>query len=401
VVAVRPGGGLCTGTLIDPEVVLTAGHCVWLDDSSGSYNYTVNPGGLDIVAGPNAWSAPSIGTATEAVTHPAWTGDINESQADLALIHLASPVTDIEPFGLRDFPMPTDGAEGLLVGYGDDGSWWGGSGTQRIGETTLLNVYANLIETGDPCNTCSGDSGGPLFTQEGDEWVVTGVTSFGTSSTCSETEGGFSVNLLAYCHWLNTVMIEFTGHDLGLTECVQCEEEVADDWGYGCGPDLPECPNGSTCISVQGYDVPYGYGFCTAPCCETGAPDPQYCFDVAGGDEVCALTGGGGDAWCAIYCDTDADCPDNAECISPSASGQGLCMAGGPDADSDVDSDTDADTDSDSDTDADSDADADTDTDAGMAIGDESSGCGCSAAGSRAVGFAALVSFLTSVFVLD
>jgi len=398
VVAVRPGGGLCTGTLIDPEVVLTAGHCVKLDDSSGSYDYTANPSGLDIVAGPNAWTAPSIGAVVEAVTHPGWTGDINESQTDLALIHLAAPVTDIEPFGLRDYPMPTGGSAGLLVGYGEDGTWWGGSGTQRIGETTLLNVYANLIETGDPCNTCSGDSGGPLFTEQDDGWVVTGVTSFGTSSECSETEGGYSVNLLAYCHWLNTTMIEFTGHDLGLDDCVMCEEEVASDWGQGCGPDLPQCPSGSTCISVQGYDVPAGYGFCTTTCCETGAPDPQYCFDVAGGDEMCALTGGS-DSWCAVYCDTDADCPDYAQCVSPTAGGQSICMAEGGDADSDVDSD--ADSDADSDTDADADADGDNTPDGGASAGEESSGCGCAATGSRPGAFDTLVSFLIDLVVLN
>jgi hypothetical protein len=391
VVAVRPGGGLCTGTLIDPEVVLTAGHCVWLDDGSGYYNYTINPSGLDVVAGPNAWTAPSIGTPVAAVTHPAWTGDINESQTDLALIHLASPVTDIEPFGLRDFPMPSDGTEGLLVGYGDDGSWWGGSGTQRIGETTLLAVYTNLIETGDPCNTCSGDSGGPLFTEQGDEWVVTGVTSFGASSTCSETEDGFSVNLLAYCHWLNTVMLEWTGHDLGLEECVLCEETVAEDWGRGCGIDLPLCPEGSTCISVQGYDVPYGHGFCTAPCCESGTADPDYCFDVAGGDEMCALTDADGDAWCAIYCENDSDCPEYTSCISPTGPGESLCLATGSDADTDTD------------TDADADADTDTDPqpDAGVAVGEESSGCGCAATGRAFPKWTSLLSFIAGRFVLD
>ena len=196
-------------------------------------------------------------------------------------------------------------------------------------------------------------------------------------------------------------MIDFTGHDLGLAECVQCEEEVADDWGYGCGPDLPECPNGSTCITVQGYDVPYGYGFCTTPCCETGAADPTYCFDVAGGDESCALTGGGGDGWCAIYCETDADCPDYAECISPSTLGPSICMAGGPDADSDVDSDSDADSDVDSDADADADADTDADADAGMATTDDGSGCGCSITGTRESGIGSLVSFLIFVFVLN
>ncbi len=389
VVLVRPGGGMCTGTLIDPEVVLTAGHCVKLNDAQGNYDYTTNPSGLSVEAGPTAYNASSIGTPEQIVTHPSWTGNIQESQTDLAMIKLSAPVTDIEPFGVRDYPVPESGSDGLLVGYGEDGSMWGGAGTQRIGETTLLNVMALLIETGDPCNTCSGDSGGPLFTQQDEQWVISGVTSFGTSTQCSETGGGYSVNLLGYCHWLNTAMIDLTGHDLGLEECVQCVEEVVDDWGQGCGPDLPACPEGTQCTPVQGYSDGF-YGFCSTVCCETGAADPTYCFDVAPGEELCALTGGDGTSYCAIQCETDADCPEHADCVSPSTVGPSLCMATAPSS-----SDADADADSDADSDSDVDGDTDTAVDESSSEGDSGS-CAAGAPGRRGGGngLAAMLSVL-------
>ncbi|MCP3886362.1 MAG: trypsin-like serine protease, partial [Propionibacteriaceae bacterium] len=159
VVALRMGGswgGLCSGTLIHPSVVLTAGHCV----NSDGTNWTYNPGQISIQVGTDINTAPTLAHAQEARHHPDWTGEIQDMGPDVALIHLDTPITGVTPYSLRDFPMPYTGNTGKLVGYGQDHNGGmmdpGGSGTQREGDTTLLAVYSTLIQVGDPATTCQG-----------------------------------------------------------------------------------------------------------------------------------------------------------------------------------------------------------------------------------------------------
>ncbi|MCU0662843.1 MAG: trypsin-like serine protease [Myxococcota bacterium] len=200
VVAIQIGNfGYCTGTLIDPEVVLTAGHCVRLIEQGFSYNFVSNPSGLIIRGGADGYLSAILARGSQVIHHPDWTGDIQESQTDIAMIKLNKALAGRTVHKLRDYPSPMKDDPGMLVGYGLSGSNPSSGGTQRAGDTTLLNVYFNLIETGDPANTCSGDSGGPLFTDQGGQWVLTGVTSFGTEKVCMASSDGYSVNPLAYC----------------------------------------------------------------------------------------------------------------------------------------------------------------------------------------------------------
>ncbi|MCP4638892.1 MAG: trypsin-like serine protease, partial [bacterium] len=195
---VTAGGGMCSGTLIHPRVVLSAGHCVKLyDASTGTVrDFTDNPNRVSIRTGTSMFDADRVARATEIVTHPTWDGELGTDAADLSLIHLDTALTNTPQYALRDFPVPESGTAGKLVGYGTDGSGSPGSSVHRVGDTMLLNVFSDVIETGGDSNTCEGDSGGPLFTEQDGEWVVTGVTSFGTGD-CYEEGGSYSVNVLA------------------------------------------------------------------------------------------------------------------------------------------------------------------------------------------------------------
>ncbi|MCP4602656.1 MAG: S1 family peptidase [Proteobacteria bacterium] len=397
-----PGMSMCTGTLIDPLVVLTAGHCVKMD----LFDASTMPELISISGG--AKGGRGLARGQRIIPHPTWTGDINQGGVDLALIKLNHEVTTVPHYKLRDFPMPKIGDEIFLVGYGDDGE--GNAGIQRKGDSTILDVQPGLIQIGGKgkATTCPGDSGGPVFIQQEGEWRVIGVNSFGAGAVCDPVAGMWSVNTLNSCSWLNSTMEKLVGHGLGLESCGLCDLLPACVWGHGCGPGLPDCPRDTTCIKPEEYsDGEYGY--CAAPCCEFGKDDLDHCTDISSGEEKCDATNKDGEPFCMIYCEDDSDCPDLTVCKNRPFESEKICIAtadvsgdieldtdtcpvvitdAGTDTDSSGDSDVDTDTDTDTDVDSDTDTDADSDGD-----GD----CGCQLTGNRSETQTA--SFLISILI--
>ncbi len=220
-----PGGcqGFCTGTLIDPQVVLTAGHCVYY--TPDSFDIVDEPQNLYIVGGSNILDDPMppdlikvYTSAMEIVPHPDWSGAIDvSSSVDLAMIKLNAPIddVDVEPYGITK-EEPVVDLTGKIVGYGfsvaDDPDTLG---IHRVGDTTIqgfLNVA--IFELGDPASICRGDSGGPFLVEQDGDYNVMGVGSFGTIEDCPADHDGFFVNLYLYRQWINDTMVGFVGHGI-------------------------------------------------------------------------------------------------------------------------------------------------------------------------------------------
>ncbi len=206
---------ICTGTLIAPNVVLTAGHCVFSKDENGNveFNGVSNPGILSIHDGLNLSYYSNKASVTKAVTHESWDGELPGT--DIAMLLLNKNITDLLMYKVRDNPAENKGEKGIVVGYGITGDDKDDALTQRWGNTTILDIDTGeqLLEIGNPSGTCQGDSGGPLFTTQNNKMVVSGITSFGRGG-CSAVGNSFLIRVVAYRNWINEKMIELAGHDL-------------------------------------------------------------------------------------------------------------------------------------------------------------------------------------------
>eukprot|EP00004_Rigifila_ramosa_P001277 TRINITY_DN1119_c0_g1_i3.p1 TRINITY_DN1119_c0_g1~~TRINITY_DN1119_c0_g1_i3.p1 ORF type:complete len:256 (-),score=50.50 TRINITY_DN1119_c0_g1_i3:79-762(-) len=198
VVAVKSSLGLCSGTLIDPEIVLTAWHC--LTSNFASYEII---GGADINTAPIHYGGVRTGAGR-------W---------DIAVLHLERPVTEIPFYDLRNpnMTVPARGDFTYLVGYGYTQLRPDlGLGIHRYGTSTLYSYADDRITImGNPSSACNGDSGGPLFAEQPEtgKWVVTGVTSM-ADSECRPGEITIYQNVLTNHDYIEGLVQLYTGHGL-------------------------------------------------------------------------------------------------------------------------------------------------------------------------------------------
>jgi V8-like Glu-specific endopeptidase len=217
------GGGpawRCTGTLLSPTVMLTAGHCT--DGATGGRVW-FDADEADILAKGYPFGGSGAVEFATIVTHPLF-------PTAPFFVHDAGIVILAEPVVMSEYgTLPgVDQLDRLKTKRGKQNQTFTavGYGLQRINpvfveaERTRMVAYPHLIQinvpgfTGDfslllsnnhsTGGTCFGDSGGPNFV--GDSNVIGGITSFGINGNCAGTGGVFRVDRQNVLDFINTLL---------------------------------------------------------------------------------------------------------------------------------------------------------------------------------------------------
>jgi hypothetical protein len=174
-VALIGNGSICTGTLIGPNQIITAAHCL------------TNTFGLKIASGTNPTPTPGL-RIIKVRKHPRW----SQGPFDVGIVVFEGTLPpNLRPVAITPLGEISSGQQTILAGYGVTGEVRSDSGTLRK-VTARIKNFQTLdkefsMQEGLGVGSCYGDSGGPAYIELNGVLTVIGATSRGNN--CDSGDG--------------------------------------------------------------------------------------------------------------------------------------------------------------------------------------------------------------------
>jgi secreted trypsin-like serine protease len=201
----------CTGTLIAPKVVVTAGHCA---------DFATR-----IFVGSDVTQPGSIVKVKRRVRHPQYH---RSKHNDLLVLILDRNVDAVAPRKFAKKAKVDAATDGRVMGFGNtDAGGTFGYGQKRFvdvpvaspdcrgrieGEDDSVTYGCDVgleLVAGRPLlarDSCTGDSGGPFYVQDGTQWLLAAATSRATDSAMNNCgDGGVYVRVDRYRTWIDSI----------------------------------------------------------------------------------------------------------------------------------------------------------------------------------------------------